>query len=75
MQYKPTEVRGFPALFYRFDGAEHACCLSVDVADGQLVDVAFGADGPDSSNASQDEMCESAHRVAEAAIDTLLGSR
>lgn len=72
MRYRPTDVRGFPALFYRFDNAEHACFLAVDVADGQLVDVAFGANDPDSSDASLDELCATAHRVTEAAVDTLL---
>lgn len=75
MQYKTTDVRGFPALFYRFDGAEHACYLAVDVADGQMVDVAFGATDPDSSDESQDELCATAHRLTEAAVDTLLAAR
>jgi Protein of unknown function (DUF3558) len=75
LRYKTTEVRGFPALFYRFENVEHACYLAVDVADGQLVDVAFGANEPDSSDASHEELCETAHRVTEAAVDSLLANR
>jgi len=75
LQYKTTELRGFPALLYRFENVEHACYLAVDVADGQLVDVAFGANDPDSSDASHEELCETARRVAEAAVDTLLATR
>jgi hypothetical protein len=75
MQYKPTVVRGFPALFYRFDDAEHACYLAVDVADGQLVDVSYGAKDPESSDASQNEVCDTALSVTEAAMDTLLSSQ
>jgi hypothetical protein len=75
LQYRPTEVRGFPAIFYRFDNADHACYLAVDVADGQLVDLAFGAGDPDSTTASQDELCDTAHQVVEAAVNTLLADR
>jgi hypothetical protein len=75
MQYQTTDVQGFPALYYRFDNVEHACYLAVDIADGQLLDIAFGATDPDSSDASLDEMCATAHRVTEAAVDTLLATR
>jgi hypothetical protein len=74
MRYRQTEVADFPALFYRFDGVEHACYLAVSVADGQLVDVAFGANDPDSTDASLDELCDTAHRITEAAVDTLLAA-
>lgn len=74
MEYKPTEVRGFPALFYRFENAEHACYLAVDIADDQLIDAAFGANGPDSTDKSQDELCDTAHKITEAAVDTLLAT-
>jgi len=75
MRYKPTVVRGFPALYYRFDNAEHACYLAVDVADGQLVDVAYGAGDAKKSAASQDEVCDTAFQVTEVAMDTLLRSQ
>ncbi|OLF17882.1 DUF3558 domain-containing protein [Actinophytocola xanthii] len=71
MRYRPTEVAGLPALFYRFDGVEHACYLAIDVADGQLLDVAFGANAPESTDASLDELCDTARRVGEAAVRTL----
>ncbi|HKS48331.1 MAG TPA: DUF3558 domain-containing protein [Amycolatopsis sp.] len=75
MQYRPTEVTGFPALFYRFDGVGYACYTAVGVADDQLVDVAFGAQGPNSTTRSQDELCDTAHKVVEAAMATLLATR
>jgi hypothetical protein len=75
MQYQQNDVRGFPALTYRFNGVQNACYVSVDVADDQLVDVAFGGGDKAGSGLSLDELCTTAHRVAEAAMDTLLAKR
>jgi len=72
MQVKPIEVRGFPALFYRFDGAGSACYLAVGVAERQLVDVAFG--GKDLKQ-SQSQLCETTQHIAEAAMDTVLAAQ
>jgi hypothetical protein len=68
MEYRPTEVRDFPALFYRFGSAPRACYLAVDIADGQLVDVAYGG----GTAAPQDELCDTTHKIADAAVTTLL---
>jgi uncharacterized protein DUF3558 len=70
MEYRRTEVRDFPALFYRFGSAPHACYLAVDIADGQLVDVAYGG----STDAPQDELCDTTHEIADAAVTTLLAA-
>lgn len=70
MEYRRTTVRDFPALFYRFDNAPHACYLAVDIADGQLVDIAYGG----STEAPQDQLCDTTRKIADAAVATLVAS-
>lgn len=64
-----VEVAGFGAVEHTLLGEPDSdCVVSVDVAPGQSLDVAFAAS---SSNFTSEQMCERARVAAEAAIATL----
>lgn len=65
----PLDVQGFPAVLARPDDPLF-CQVVVDVAPGQAVSVQF-RDGGD-RNIPQDELCDGAVEVADAAMATLL---
>lgn len=67
---RPMQVAGFGAVEVRTVGdADFDCVVTVDVADGQSLDVAF-VSGEDEF--SEDDLCERARVGAEAAMATLL---
>jgi hypothetical protein len=68
---RPTSAAGFPALTASPQQLTDYCSVEVDVAEGQLLDVQFGAGGV-RSPISQDELCRRAGQSAEAAMTTLL---
>lgn len=64
-----VEVAGFGAVEHTLLGEPDSdCVVSVDVAPGQSLDVAFAAS---SQNFTSEQMCERARVAAEAAIATL----
>ncbi|HEX3792299.1 MAG TPA: DUF3558 domain-containing protein [Pseudonocardiaceae bacterium] len=64
-------VASFPALVVRTPGLDDACNVEVDTADDQFMDVLF-RDGGNTPPIPQDELCDGAQRVAEAAVTSLL---
>jgi hypothetical protein len=61
-------IAGFPAAELRDVNAPFACLVGVDVADGQHLGV-FVTDAP--KGGSQDEICQTAARFAEAVLASL----
>lgn len=65
-----VDVAGFGAVQTLLSGSDDDCSLSVDVAEGQSLDVMFLGDS--SGSFTVDEMCERARKGAQAAMETLL---
>jgi hypothetical protein len=70
----PIDVRGFPALEVRSTEFRDTCYVAVDVAPGQLLDVAV-RNGGATPVAPQDRLCERARQAAGLTLTTLLGLR
>lgn len=64
------DVAGFGAVQTLLGGSDDDCSLSIDVAEGQSLDVMFLGDS--SGAFTVDEMCDRARKGAQAAMETLL---
>jgi hypothetical protein len=70
-QVTALEVRGFPAVQAVPNRFSDFCSVLIDVAPGQLIDVQY-ADGGREPPVPQDQLCQGAEQVADAAAQTLL---
>lgn len=70
----PIDVSGFSALEVRSTEFRDTCYVAVDVAPGQLVDVAV-RNGGATPVAPQDRLCERARQAADLVMTTLLELR
>jgi uncharacterized protein DUF3558 len=71
---EPRVVQGFPALENHIDGASAGndfCSVTVDIAQGQVLDAMFGEDGT-KQPMTKDAVCQKANELADAAMTTLL---
>ena len=68
---RPTTVAGFPAVVAVPTRFRDYCNVEVDVAPGQLLDVQYGAGGPQAS-VPQEQLCTRAAESAEMMMSALL---
>ena len=68
---RPTTVAGFPAVVAVPTRFRDYCNVEVDVAPGQLLDVQYGAGGPQAS-VPQEQLCTRAAASAEMMMGALL---
>jgi uncharacterized protein DUF3558 len=67
-------IQGFPAFENHIDGASAGndfCSVTVDVANGQVLDTMFGEQGS-KQPMTKDAVCQKANELADAAMTTLL---
>lgn len=69
-QLTPLDVQGFPAVLARPGSDPLFCQVVVDVASGQALNVQFRDSGR--GDFPQDELCDGAVEIADAAMTTLL---